>query len=90
MIKLSQHEYEIFQSAIRRAWECALRELPVTDGNAERVAHALMQGAVAALEAGEREEAPLANAALAQLSAEETELFALSARIHHPLSPTIH
>ena len=90
MIKLSPEEYTAFQNALMRAWQCALRALPVTDGNAERVASVLMQGAYEALQAGEREEESLADAALARLSVAGTGTFDLDMAMFHDASPTIH
>jgi hypothetical protein len=90
MIKLSPEEYAVFQNALMRAWQCALRALPVTDGNAERVANVLMQGAVEALQAGEREEASLADAALARLTHEGSATFDVDMAMFHDASPTVH
>ena len=90
MIKLSPEEYTAFQNALMRAWQCALRVLPVTDGNAERVASVLMQGAYEALQAGEREEESLADAALARLSVAGVGTFDLDMAMFHDASPTIH
>ena len=88
MIKLSPEEYTAFQNALMRAWQCALRALPVTDGNAERVANVLMQGAYEALQAGEREEESLADAALARLSVAGAGTFDLDMAMFHDASPT--
>jgi len=90
MIKLLPEEYTVFQNALMRAWQCALRALPVTDDNAERVANVLMQGAYEALQAGEREEETLADAALARLSGAGASTFDLDMAMFHDASPTIH
>lgn len=90
MITLSAEEYAVFQTALMRAWECAMRKLPVTGGNAEHVANVLMQGACEALEAGERKEASIAAAALARLHLEQTAEFVLGLKNVYPASPTIH
>ena len=89
MIKLSPEEYTTFQNALMRAWQCALRALPVTDGNAERVANVLMQGAYEALQAGEREEESLADAAVAQLIEAGAGPLDRDKAIFHDARPTI-
>ena len=89
MITLSREEYAVFQSALMRAWQCALRNVPMTDGNAEHIAQTLLQGAYEAFAAGVRGETPLADAALAKLQHEQTAEWVMGLKHVHPAHPTI-
>ena len=90
MSNLSPSELLIIRNAFERAWSYAQREQLVSGWNEADVENSLVQGILAAMQAGEREEKPLVAAALTKLSIDEEEPGALLTATFHRGSPAIY